>query len=65
MLTFVPSVACAVHTTCWVCSSQRRRWPGLIALVAALTGLAAQAETVTISPGGVRASAVDIQAARI
>ena len=55
MLTFVPSVACAVHTTCWVCSSQRRRWPGLIALVAALTGLAAQAEPVTISPGGVRA----------
>ena len=65
MLTSVPSVARAVYTTCCVRSSQRRRWPGLIALVAALTGLAAQAETVTISPGGVRASAVDIQAARI
>ena len=60
MLKFVTSVARAVHTACRVRSSARWRWPGLIALVAALTGLTAQAEPVTISPEGARASAVDI-----
>ena len=55
MLTFVQSVARAVHNACRVRTPTR--WLGLIALVAALTGLAAQAEPVTISPEGARASA--------
>ena len=58
MLTFIQSVARAVHTACRVRSPAR--WLGLIALAAALTGLTVQAEPVTISPEGVRASAVDI-----
>ena len=58
MLTFVPSVSRAVHNACRVRTPTR--WLGLIALVAALTGLAAQAEPVTISPEGARASAVDM-----
>ena len=37
-----------------------RRWPLMIALLASLAGLSAQAEPVAISPEGVRASAVDI-----
>ena len=37
-----------------------RLWPLIIALLASLTGLSAQAEPVAISPEGVRASAVDI-----
>ena len=55
MLRFTPSVARAVHKACRVRSPARGRWPGLIALVAALSGLTAQAEPVTISPEGVRA----------
>ena len=60
MLTFAPSVPRAVHTACCVRSPARWRWPGLVALVAALSGLTVQAEPVTISPEGVRASAVDM-----
>ena len=60
MLTFAPSVPRAVHTACRVRRPARWRWPGLIALVAALSGLTVQAEPVTISPEGVRASAVDM-----
>ena len=37
-----------------------RLWPVLVAVLAGFTGLSAQAEPVAISPGGVRASAVDI-----
>ena len=37
-----------------------RLWPLMIALLASLAGLSAQAEPVAISPEGVRASAVDI-----
>ena len=60
MLTFVQSVARAAHKACRVRSPARWRWPALIALVAALTGLTAQAQPVTISPEEVRASAVDM-----
>jgi hypothetical protein len=60
MLTFVQLVAHAVHKACRVRSPARWRWPALIALAATLTGLTAQAEPVTISPEGVRASAVDM-----
>ena len=60
MLTFVPWMARAVHTARRICSRARWRWPALIALAATLTGLTAQAEPVTISPEGVRASAVDM-----
>ena len=37
-----------------------RLWPLMIALLASLAGLSAQAEPVAISPEGVRASAVDL-----
>ena len=60
MLTFAPSMPRAVHTACRVRRPARWRWPGLIALVAAFSGPTVQAEPVTISPEGVRASAVDM-----
>ena len=60
MLMSVPSATRASQQACRDRSPTRGRWPGLIALVAALAGLAAQADPIAISPEGVRALAVDI-----
>ena len=60
MLTLVSAPAGASNSVLDRGRRPARLWPLMIALLASLTGLSAQAEPVAISPEGVRASAVDI-----
>ena len=60
MLTLVSAPRCTPHSILGRGHHPARLWPLMIALLASLAGLSAQAEPVAISPEGVRASAVDI-----
>ncbi len=60
MLAFVSAPKGASHSILDRGRRPARLWPLMIALLASLAGLSAQAEPVAISPEGVRASAVDI-----
>ena len=60
MLTFVSAPKGASNSILDRGRHPARLWPRMIALLAVLIGLSAQAEPVAISPEGVRASAVDI-----
>ena len=60
MLSLVSAPKCAPHSILNRGQHPTQLWPLMIALLASLAGLSARAETVAISPEGVRASAVDI-----